>query len=375
MLYLLLVVFLIYFGWLLFLWRGLRFVAPRTEQVADFASVVVAARNEAVRLPALLRALQNQTLPKEKFEILVVDDRSTDATPDILSEWQQKLPNLRMVRVVNVPPEMPPKKNALIQGIANSRAPLLFFTDADCEPSSNWLEGARSFFTPETDAVVGFTHIRPAGKRLLPRFLEIESVFNSTVARAGLAAGIPLTATAANLAYRRRVYEAVGGFRKIAHSVSGDDDLFLQVLKRELDATIRFATDPAVRVETDAPATWRDFFRQRLRHLSAGKYYTPKAKTVYGLFHFSQTLLLLIPAGFFWIREIGLLAFFFLLKLVLDIWLFRTIRKTYAVRFSIPLALLWEYFYLVETWLIGPLSWIFPVSWKEPSQAVGENAH
>ncbi len=374
MVFFLFLVCLVYLAWVGFLWRGLRRDSPRARSVPDFISVIVAARNEESRLPALLASLQKQTLPKESFEILVVNDRSTDATPRILRDWQKKLPNLRPVHVERTPAGIPPKKFAVSQGIAASRGTLLFFTDADCRPSPRWLERGRSFFTPETNAVVGFTHLRPADGRLLSHFLEVESLFNSTVARAGLAAGIPLTATAANLAYRRTLYNAVGGFEKIAHSVSGDDDLFLQLARKEAGAVIRFATDPAVRVETDPPGNWRAFFRQKLRHLSAGKYYSLRAKVVYALFHLSQTVLLLLPLGFFFPGRAGLFALIFLLKFLLDALLFRAIRKTYAVSFCIPFALLWEYFYLAETYLIGLLSWILPVRWKEQTQPVENNA-
>jgi cellulose synthase/poly-beta-1,6-N-acetylglucosamine synthase-like glycosyltransferase len=171
------------------------------------------------------------------------------------------------------------------------------------------------------------------------------------------------------------VYDAVGGFAPISHSVSGDDDLFLQLIHRELGAKIHFATDPAVRVETDPPESWRAFFRQRLRHLSAGKYYSLPAKVIYAFFHLSQSLLLLFPLGFFSAHWAVYFVSFFILQGALDVLLFKSIQTTYGVSFSLPLALLWEYFYLAETWLIGPLSWIVPVGWKDSVQPVGDHAH
>ena len=102
-------------------------------------SVVVAAHNEAERLPALLEALAEQT--HRPFEVVVVDDRSTDATAGVVRDWADRVP-VRLVQVAEGAPEaagLPPKKHALERGVEAARHARIAFTDADGRPGPGWL--------------------------------------------------------------------------------------------------------------------------------------------------------------------------------------------------------------------------------------------
>jgi len=99
-------------------------------------SVIVPAYNAAATLPALLAALAAQSC--SDFEIVLADNGSTDATPQLLAAWQERLPQLRIVTVRELGPAA-----ARNGAIAAARGQLLAFTDADCIPASDWLARAR----------------------------------------------------------------------------------------------------------------------------------------------------------------------------------------------------------------------------------------
>ncbi len=265
-------------------------------------SVVVAARDEAARLPELLRALRRQTHHgpdgKPAFEVVVVDDRSSDGTGALAERtaaaWAATSgPDLRVVRLEEgAAASLPPKKRALAAGIAQARHARLALTDADTIPPPTWLATLARTAAPE-DAddgavLVGFAPYAKA-PGWLNRFVRYETLQTAALAAAGIGHGRPWHATGRNLSYMRATFEDAGGFSAAAASLSGDDDLFVQHAARFAD--VRYVPDAAAHVPSPAPATWGAFWRQRRRHASAGAHYPPAVLAALGLLHASALVL------------------------------------------------------------------------------------
>ncbi|NJL11997.1 MAG: glycosyltransferase [Microscillaceae bacterium] len=189
-------------------------------------SVVICARNEALHLPNLLGKLRAQNHPD--FEVILVDDRSEDSTPGILSQWQQNWPALQVKRIEKTPPAFDPKKYALGQGLAQAQKEVIVLTDADGYPASEeWLTLLAQCFEENTEVVLGLS---PYEKRpgLLNAFIQFET-FYTALQYLGLArAGWPYMGLGRNLAYRRALYlENQEITRKYQHITGGDDDLWI----------------------------------------------------------------------------------------------------------------------------------------------------
>ncbi|MBL7797807.1 MAG: glycosyltransferase, partial [Saprospiraceae bacterium] len=121
-------------------------------------SVLICARNEAENLRKNLPAVLEQQYPD--FEVLVVDDDSTDDTPAVLHFFQEKYPCLRVLRIS--PKTTPGKKHALAQGIAAARHEHLVFTDADCRPAGpEWLEVLSFEFRVTQNSKLKTQHSKP----------------------------------------------------------------------------------------------------------------------------------------------------------------------------------------------------------------------
>lgn len=232
-------------------------------------SVIIAARNEQASLPRLILSLQLQDYPH--FEVIIVDDRSDDNTPAILAQARQNHPWLKSI---TVSPDderaMAPKKNALTKGIAIAKGEILLFTDADCLPQPNWISAMVAHFTPEVGLVAGFATTRQRG--LVGALSELDRLSLACVAAGTIGLNRPMTCSGGSLAYRQKVYDDVGGFSQIAAFVSGDDDLFLHLVRDQTDWQIRYCPDTLV--ITRPPESFGAFINQRLRHASKGKSYT-----------------------------------------------------------------------------------------------------
>ncbi|MCK9409001.1 MAG: glycosyltransferase, partial [Bacteroidetes bacterium] len=266
-----------------FLWRGInRLFHPKFTGSEHWLSVIVAARNEEQNIGALLESLVQQEYPADHFEIIVTNDRSTDATASIVSSFQQKYPNIRLINIRENASDMPHKKNALSAAIALARNDILVCTDADCIAPTRWLQTVSEYFTDDVGIVAGYSpyHNGQAGS-----FLRYEELKNSVIAAAAVGAGVPFMCTGRNFAYRMQVFHEVGGFEKIKHSISGDDDLFLQLVSKETKWNIRYITSSDCAVRTSPPETLSQFIRQRTRHVSASAHYPFLVQTGYAFVH------------------------------------------------------------------------------------------
>jgi glycosyltransferase involved in cell wall biosynthesis len=305
--------FAVQVGYWLLLGRGFQRVLRRATAVGNASgeaiplpsvSVVVAARDEAARLPALLAALARQTHPD--FEVVVVDDASTDGTADLVRQQAALDARFRLVQVGV--PQWPRKKHALTQGIATARHRLLAFTDADCVPGPDWLMVlARWHGALSAPAVlVGYgPFFREPG--LLNRFIRYETLLTAFSAAAAIGWGRPYTAAGRNLSYPRAVFEAIDGFAHSHHVLSGDDDLLVQEVARRNAATLAWVADPAAFVPSPAPSTWPAWFQQKRRHVATSPFYARALQYHLRLFHATNVLLWLAPWGLGW-GGVGLLA-------------------------------------------------------------------
>lgn len=243
---------------------------PNPDVQRVFVSVVVAARNEAMNLPALLNALLSQT--HREFEIIIVSDRSTDETAMVMSFFRD--PRVRFVEIRDVPPGVSPKKHALTTGIRIARGDVLFLTDADCRPAPAWISDTLKCFDKRTAAVIGYSPFRKKPNETFIELFQRYECFRAAMLSAGaVGRNAPYMATGRNLAYRKEVFETIGGFDAIKHILSGDDDLLLQRIARKTRMKIKYFVSPTAKVETDAQPSFKEFLNQKARHYSAAFHY------------------------------------------------------------------------------------------------------
>lgn len=266
---------------LIWLYIGVRRPPHVPVQGRPSVAVVVAARNEEHTIGRCLAALKAQDY-EGPFEVVVVDDRSEDRTAQRAAEhaW----PALRVVRAPANPTYRCPKKSALAAGIAQTQADLLLFTDADCQPPPDWVRRTAGRFAPEVGMVIGHA-FPPRPATLLQHLLALDNLAVGVLGAGSTGMGRPLSCTGRNLAYRRRVYDEVGGFAAIGHWVGGDDVFFMRLVSR---TKWRCVASPAWVACDPGPDSWRGALQQKLRHAAkAGRYRGPAlllGAAVYG-FH------------------------------------------------------------------------------------------
>lgn len=263
-------------------------------------SIIVAARNEEKTIGTCLDTLANQNYSIDLFEVIVVDDRSFDRTAEIVQNYSRQYANIRLIQITGLADGISPKKNALQQGIETATGEIILTTDADCIPDPNWVKSIVSYFEPDVGLVAGFSPLESLSqKNVIHRLFTLDSLTLAAVAAGSFGLGKPLTCNGRNLAYRRETFDAVGGFQQIYKFISGDDDLFLHLVRQQTSWKFRYAIDRDSLVQSRAPETFKNFMNQRMRHASKGRYYPAWFTMVLaGVYLLNLNLLILIPGSF-----------------------------------------------------------------------------
>ncbi len=239
-------------------------------------TVLIAARNEADNLPHLLRDLAAQEPVPGGFEVLLVDDHSTDATARLVREAAASLP-VRLLTLADQPGAPTGKKAAIRAAVQAARTPWLLFTDADCRLPTGWVRAYAGAVArdPAARFISGPVLLTGAGALATLQGLELAGLVG--VGAAGIGLGQPTMCNGANLAYRRADFFAVGGFAGNEAVASGDDEFLLHKLHAAFPGSIRFLAEPAAIVRTAAQPTLRQLLRQRVRWASKWQHYQTRA--------------------------------------------------------------------------------------------------
>jgi len=241
-----------------------------------FVSVVVAARDEARFIQRLLDALGTQDYPRDRYEVVLVDDRSVDRTGRLAREQGARgdIP-LRVIRVEEVPEGWRGKSWALHRGVEEARGEVLLTTDADCVPPPGWITRMANRFAgePGLEMLAAPVDYRGADSWSWPRsMLRTEFVTLSVTGAGAIGEGHPLVVSGQNLAYRKALYRRIGGAERAAWIESGDD-VFLLFQAHQAEADIGYVLHPEAVVRTEPPRDLASFYRQRARWASKGAHY------------------------------------------------------------------------------------------------------
>ena len=266
-----------YLFFLQLIFRGLNKLKPSNNEILphEFVSIIIPFRNESQNIVANLKSIESQLYPSEKFEVVYVNDFSEDNSLELLKSNIEK----NNVRVLSVPEDYSKnahKKRAIRYGIENAKGGIIVTTDADCIYNEEWLQSLMLSFDSLTGFVSGPVEFISDGK-LFSKFQQLEFA-GLVLCGAGLiGSGHPTICNAANIAYRKKVFDEVGGFKDQMNLSSGDDELLMQKISKDSDFKVKFCIEQRAIVKTSANKTIGDFFQQRKRWASKGLFYGDKS--------------------------------------------------------------------------------------------------
>ncbi len=232
-------------------------------------SVVIPVRNEEANIRNVLSDLQTQTFDKSRFEVIVVDDFSTDSTWSILSEVRDNTSlDLKIAGLKD--PSTHGKKNALTSGIAEAKHEVILTTDADCRLHERWIDSYAKAFSSQTQIVAGPVALEGQGV-----FAEMQiTEFVGLIAFGGvtLSSNNPSMCSGANLGFKKKAFIEVGGYEGNIGIPSGDDEFLLYDIIKRYPRSGRFLKSESATVTTKTQPTFQQFLNQRSRWISKWKH-------------------------------------------------------------------------------------------------------
>ena len=245
----------------------LRNFPPMKKNTAPACSVVVVCRNEVLRLPALLESVTALLVYRPEWEVVWVDDHSSDGTTEMLREWAGCFPRARVV----VLPEHQGKKRGILAGAAQARHPYLWFTDADCRFETAIANVIETHMKAGTDLVAGVVDYS-LPRSVLHHWVLWERNMLLAPSLQGNKSNRLTLCNGANLLVRKK-WVTTETYTGNLHVPTGDDIFLLQYVHSQ-EGMVRFEKD--LLVQTLYPDNLTHFIKQRIRWASKMLYYRDK---------------------------------------------------------------------------------------------------
>jgi cellulose synthase/poly-beta-1,6-N-acetylglucosamine synthase-like glycosyltransferase len=250
-----------YVGLVLIFLYGLKRTRDRDGHAAPFVSVIIAARNEEANISECLASVLEQTYSPDLYEVIVVDDNSTDGTKLICGQFMERFPRLNCIHA----PEnsaLPGKPNALACGIEKAKGEVILITDADCIVPPTWIEHTARRYEGNVGLIGGVTLQRNTNWFEGMQSLDWAFILGMAASTAGLNhqhGGI-----GNNLSFRRKAYDQVGGYRNLKFSIT-EDYTIIQAILNLGTWDYLYPLDPKITVESKPCSDWKTLLRQKQR--------------------------------------------------------------------------------------------------------------
>jgi cellulose synthase/poly-beta-1,6-N-acetylglucosamine synthase-like glycosyltransferase len=288
---------LIVYGLLIDYYRRAWTAAPEFDASGKAAhariSILIPVRNEAANIALCIESLSQQSYPKSLYEVIVIDDHSTDATLEIVAGLHPSDINLIYTRLDDPSAKQAAyKKLAIRTGIGISSGELIVTTDADCRFHRDWLRTLAAFYqekgvkfiaapvrmgSPDHPGNPVTARDRPAGSAEHPTFLSVFQTLDFITLQGITGASVykrfHSMCNGANLAYEKKAFMEVDGFNGIDSIPSGDDMLLMHKIFKAYPDRVFFLKSERAIVTTQPETTWRGFIHQRVRWASKADRY------------------------------------------------------------------------------------------------------
>lgn len=346
-------------------WLGWLTIKPFDNKISSINnkfSILVPARNEELVITHCLQSIINQNYNAACYEVIVINDYSTDDTAGVVSEFikQNSNYNIRLINMVDDGQQRKLKKAAITFAIEQSYHPYIILTDADCTRGKNWLATINNFIAENNSKLI-YAPVEFKAENIFEKIQSLEFAGLVGIGASAIQLQNPNMCSAANLIFEKDVFNEVGGYKGNDGIASGDDEFLLHKVFKRYSDNIHFLKHIDAVVSTTANASIQQLADQRKRWVSKStkyenRYITAVMVGAY-LFNFMVALQLIINLKF------GLILL--LAKAAIEgLFLFDVMRffKRQKYLLFLPLA---EPFHILYVLIIGIWGNLGTYNWKD----------
>lgn len=266
-------------------------------------SIIIPARNEAENIGACIRSILAQSYPVDLYEVIVIDDHSTDDTVAVVHSFDQ--PHVKCIKLADIIEEtdiiVAYKKKALDTGISACKGELIITTDADCIAAPGWLMSIAAIYQQEKPVMIVAPVDFTTNSSVVQLFQSLDFMSMQGITAATHQMKLGNMSNGANLAFSKKAFQSVDGYAGIDHLASGDDYLLMMKLQKAYPGRISYLKAKDAIVRTAPQPDWTGFLNQRIRWASkSGKYDDDKLTVILLLVYlFNMSFAVVWGAAFF----------------------------------------------------------------------------
>ncbi|MFT3826010.1 MAG: glycosyltransferase [Chitinophagaceae bacterium] len=252
-------------------WKQVPAFEPPVKELQTFISVIVPMRNEAANVQQLLHSLYQQQYPKHLYEVIIVNDHSTDDTWSLLQQVSYPDFNYQSINLADHADSTAitaHKKKSIETAIGLAKGVLIITTDADCRFHENWLYTIASFYETKQAKFIAAPVKITTNRSVLSVFQSLDFITLQGITAASVYKRFHSMCNGANLAYERSAFYEVNGFAGIDNIPTGDDMLLMHKIFKRYPEQVFYLKNTAAIVTTTPALTWKEFFHQRIRWAS-----------------------------------------------------------------------------------------------------------
>jgi glycosyltransferase involved in cell wall biosynthesis len=336
----------------------------RTFQPSTRFSIIIPARNEEQNINACLQSIAQLNYPNELFEVIVMDDFSTDATV----ATAQQFPFVKVLELKTLLNEKinSYKKKAIELGIAASTGDYIVTTDADCIVPENWLYNFAFIIQQKPTVFIAAPVAMKEEGLAIKLFQSLDFLSLQGITAASVGAGFHSMCNGANLCYSKEAFYKVDGFKGVDHIASGDDMLLMHKLYKQYPNEVHYCKATDSIVLTEPVETVAAFFRQRIRWASkADKYDDKRIFVVLLLVYLLNVWLLVLAISCFFIsNNLQLLLLALGIKTIAELFFLFPVARFFQKQQQLVWFPLAQPFHIVYTVIAGWLGKFGNYEWK-----------
>lgn len=278
--------------WLAYGFKRIQMFKNRATEPKTTFSIIVPFRNEAAHLPELLHSFTQLSYPQTKFEIIFVDDSSTDDSISVIQNFPAL--SFRFKIIDSIRKSGSPKKDAISTAIPITDNDWIITTDADCFVNPDWLIVLDSYIQNHHPVMIAGAVSFVAEDSFLQQFQQIDliSLQGATIGSFGI--GKAFMCNGANLAYQKELFLDLDGFDGNSNIASGDDVFLLQKAAAKYPEKVHYLKSEANIVLTKPLDNWKSVFHQRVRWASKTTSYQSSFGKILALVVFGGNLAIVL---------------------------------------------------------------------------------
>ncbi len=345
-------------------WLKIEDFKPSSTNPKTQVSILIAARNEEDKIHLTIEDILNQDFPKDLFELIIVDDHSTDRTSEIIKSYASR--GVKLIQLNEKEPLNSYKKKAISEAIQLATGELIITTDADCRMKTFWLKTIVDYYEQNNFNLISAPVVYFEEKSVFEKLQTLEFLYLIGLGASGIGNKMPSTCNGANLAYKKSVFIKLNGFKGIDDLASGDDELFLHKVAHAYPGSIGFCKAEEAIVYTHAKPNLKEFLQQRKRWASKSvKYKDVKIIALaisYWLFNVS--LITNLALGLFSPIFFKLVCIQFIIKFILEVIYLEPLLSFSKRKNLISLLILLTFLHVLYLVYIGILGNSGKYHWK-----------